>query len=210
VKEIASISGAFREHLVAWLGNAENGIQDLFAKVIHANEADVQKLCVGDSANDNAPVCVSKSQLASLLAMTNAGAPGAVSGAPASSAQGSTEDGNSTTLTANNSPTLVVNGNNPVTWQLNTPWQDNLGALFTHAGQSETIYSTSTVDTSATGTTTVDYWALIPSSGHYLHTTRHVVIEGAANDNAAVEAANDNTPLPIMLATGTEATSSAQ
>lgn len=31
--------------------------------------------------------------------------------------------------------------------------------LFTHAGASETIYSTSTVDVSTAGTTTLDYWA---------------------------------------------------
>jgi hypothetical protein len=36
--------------------------------------------------------------------------------------------------------TLKVNGNNPAGWQQGTPWQDNLGALFTHNGQSETIY----------------------------------------------------------------------
>ena len=28
--------------------------------------------------------------------------------------------------------TLTLNGNNPAEWQLNTPWYDNLGALFSH------------------------------------------------------------------------------
>jgi hypothetical protein len=40
--------------------------------------------------------------------------------------------------------TLTLNGNNPAEWQLNTPWNDNLGALFSHDGQSERIYSTTT------------------------------------------------------------------
>ena len=39
-----------------------------FAQKITSQEADVQKLCVTDSANDPSPVCVTKSQLASLLA----------------------------------------------------------------------------------------------------------------------------------------------
>jgi hypothetical protein len=30
--------------------------------------------------------------------------------------------------------TLTLNGNNPAEWQLNTPWNDNLGALFSHDG----------------------------------------------------------------------------
>jgi hypothetical protein len=57
----------------------------------------------------------------------------------------------------------MVNGNNPAQWQLNQPWQDNLGALFTSGGQNETIYSTSTIDVSQSGTTTISYRALASS-----------------------------------------------
>jgi hypothetical protein len=52
----------------------------------------------------------------------------------------------------------------------------------THAGQSETIYSTTTVNTTISGTTTIDYWAQVPGAS-VLHATRDVVIKGAANDN---------------------------
>jgi hypothetical protein len=96
----------------------------------------------------------------------------------------------------------VVIRNNPATWPLNQVWNDNLGALFTHDGQSETIYSTTTDDTTISGTTTLDYWAVIPSSQQILHATRDVFIEGAANDNLS-PAANDNQP------TSTAATSTA-
>jgi hypothetical protein len=41
---------------------------------------------------------------------------------------------------------IAQGGNNPVDWKERTPWQDNLGALFTNAGQSTTSYSASTVD----------------------------------------------------------------
>ena len=108
-----------------------------------------------------------------------------------------------------------MNGNNPVAWQLNTLWSDNLGALFTHNGQSETIYSTSTVDVSVAGTTTIDYWSVVPSTQQWLHAVRDVVIEGASNDNAPAAtstppAANDNPPPFAPTGTSTDATSTAQ
>jgi hypothetical protein len=61
----------------------------------------------------------------------------------------------------------------------------NLGALFTHDGNSETIYSTSTVDKTEPGTTTLDYWAVVPaqagvpSTQQWLHATRTVLVEAA-------------------------------
>jgi hypothetical protein len=122
--------------------------------------------------------------------------------------------------TPTTSPTLKVNGNNPVEWQPNTPWQDNLGALFSHDGISETVYSTSTVDTATLGTTTIDYWAEVPSTERWLHTNRSVVVQDAANDNQATStpvvatstppAANDNTQIAPMAATGTDASSTQQ
>jgi hypothetical protein len=65
---------------------------------------------------------------------------------------------------------------------------------------------------STAGTTTIDYWAVIPSTQQVLHATRDVVIQSAANDNttiaptdaATTPAANDNLTLPILMATGTE------
>jgi hypothetical protein len=116
---------------------------------------------------------------------------------------------------------LKINGNNPAQWPLKTPWSDNLGALFTHGGQSETIYSTSTVDVTQSGTTTLDYWAVVPSTQAWLHATRAVVVNAAANDShisspATTTAAsttppdaNDNTPITPRAATGTDATTSA-
>jgi hypothetical protein len=69
----------------------------------------------------------------------------------------------------------IVNGNNPIQWEANKLWQDNLGALFTHAGHSETIYSTTTVGVSTAGTTTIDYWAVI-----------HIFVDGIATDPVAI------------------------
>jgi hypothetical protein len=41
------------------------------------------------------------------------------------------------------------------------------------------------VDTTQAGTTTISYWALVPSSQQYLHTTRDVVIPAPDNNNTA-------------------------
>jgi hypothetical protein len=53
------------------------------------------------------------------------------------------ENMGSSTLTT--SARLVLNGNDPVHLPAGQPWQDNLGAVFTHEDQPERIYSTTTV-----------------------------------------------------------------
>ena len=112
-----------------------------------------QRLCAGS-------VCVNESQLAALLAGQSASGPSAPPPPPAPT---------STT-------TLILNGNNPTEWTLNTPWTDGIGALFAHGANIETIYSTTTVDTTVSGTSTIDYWAQVPGS-QWLHATRTVIIE---------------------------------
>jgi hypothetical protein len=51
---------------------------------------------------------------------------------------------------------------------------------------------------------TIDYWAQVPSTQQWLHTTRDVVVSAAANDNTPTEAANDNDPTTTTAATGAE------
>jgi hypothetical protein len=214
VKELLDLSDAFKSSLIAWLASASNGIGDFLAKRGHFDE-----LCTKKS--DGTEVCASGDQLAAILAGTAAGAPaiGETNGAPASQPASNENDARTTSSTTPAS--LKVNGNNPAQWPLNQIWNDNLGALFTNAGQSTTIYSTTTVDTTLSGTTTLDYWAEVPSTEHWLHTTRNVVVSAPtntapippANDNVASstpEAANYNTPLTPLSSTSTNATSSAQ
>ena len=171
-----------------------------------------QKICIGAT-------CVTEAQLKALIA-TAAGAssPG---GNEAPALAHPAVAGTQGTTTSSTSAILVVNGNNPAQWEVGQPWQDNLGALFTHDGQSETIYSTSTIDTTQTGTTTIDYWAavLATATTQWLHATRVVVVNAPANDNTptasstlafpsstvpVISVANDNTPLAPLSATGTD------
>ncbi len=60
VQEIASIAGQFRDNLIAWLGDAANGIESLFAKEVHT-----ESLCVKKS--DGSEICVTGDQLANLI-----------------------------------------------------------------------------------------------------------------------------------------------
>ena len=50
IQEIATITGAFKTNLIAFLGSASNGLTDLFAATFHGHlalfdETDTQKLC---------------------------------------------------------------------------------------------------------------------------------------------------------------------
>src|SRR5262245_33060125 len=64
--------------------------------------------------------------------VTGVGSTGAPAASPA--------PGDAGTTASSTTATLVVSGNDPAQWQQGQPWRDNLGALFTHDGQSETIY----------------------------------------------------------------------
>lgn len=217
IQELATVTGTFKTNLITWLGSAGNGIATIAAQAGHfTTEVTTPKLCMTTSAGTS--VCVTGDQMAALLSQAASSAPpGSVTSSAASSP--TTQGTNSASSTpANQTPaaiaTLTLNGNDPQTWTFNTPWQDNLGATFVHPsplGQmTETIYSTSTVDTTVAGTTTIDYWATwysdpsATTSAQTLHTRRSVIIP--ANDNtasSALLAANDNPP-----ATNTNTTAS--
>jgi len=64
VKEMASFGGEFRDKVVAWMGDAGNGIHDLYVGIFHANEINTDKLCVTDA---NGKTCITRSQLDAIL-----------------------------------------------------------------------------------------------------------------------------------------------
>ena len=49
VQDIVNISSTFQTNLIAWLGNASNGIGDLYAIVIHATTGNFQQVCLTDT-----------------------------------------------------------------------------------------------------------------------------------------------------------------
>jgi hypothetical protein len=103
IQGISVISGTFKDNLIAWLGDASNGINDFFAKNIYgtnvyASEIDSTKICATDSGGKT---CITRAQLDALLngqAATGQGS--GSSGAPAPSVStmpGSTSDTASST-----------------------------------------------------------------------------------------------------------------
>lgn len=178
---IATITGTFKANLTTflttWLASSTNGITDFFASIGHFHEVHAaDELCVGSGPTET---CVTQPQLAALLSQAGAAAT-PISVAPSGSPQ-LTNSGNPVTQIG--SATLTLNGTDPLQWPVNTAWHDNLGALFTHGGISETVYATSTIDTSVAGTTTIDYWVTwyrdpsATSSALTLHATRAVVVQ---------------------------------
>jgi hypothetical protein len=85
LQEVGRISGAFRDNLIAWLGDAANGIHDLYAAVFHAQEVRTDKLCVGD-------VCVTQSQFLAMVQAAGVASAGGETG-------GSGADGDTATST---------------------------------------------------------------------------------------------------------------
>jgi hypothetical protein len=231
VKEIATISGTLETSLVAWLGNASNGIDQFFANVGNFHTVNTNQLCVGST-------CVTPAQFQSMLAAANQSAS---SQTPPSS---SSSDGAAASSSADSSatpPVLQVNGDNPAVIQVGATYTD-LGATI-EGPQADlnlgiTTYVNGTevnpvqLDTSTATTDTIDYVAT-DQNGLTATTTRTVVVvapdsaddsvespQGSptgstsviiqpANDNQASSTpANDNAP--PLAATGTSATSTSQ
>jgi hypothetical protein len=158
VQEIASISSTFKTALIAWLADANNGIESFFAKDIYATNltADVgtfkQKVCIFKS--DGTQVCITGDQLANII--TGFGGSGGGSGSNSSSTP----------------PVLSVTGDNPANINVGDTYAD-LGAVITAPagdlnlevfasvdGASSTALSGIIIDTAATGTHTIIYSAI--------------------------------------------------
>jgi trimeric autotransporter adhesin len=183
-KEIASISGSFKNALVAWLGDAGNGIGDFFARVGHFNETDTQKLCVGST-------CLTEDQLKALLA-TAGQQPGALS----------TPLLTGTSTATSTPPVIKIDGDNPAYIHVNDTYVDlgatitgpqvdlNLGIQASVDGASSTPIADIRIDTSKPNTHTITYKATDQASltGSAV---RAVIIAALA---PATTAANDNSP----------------
>ena len=74
VQDIANISSTFEQNLIAWLGNAQNGIGEFFAQVGNSKPPTPKPLTSKQYRREYpkrlSPLCVTKSQLAALLSQT--------------------------------------------------------------------------------------------------------------------------------------------
>ena len=166
IQQIASVSGAFEANLVAWLGNASNGIGDLFAKNLYAQN----QLCIDKS--DGTPVCITGDQLAAVLASANQSTG---SGSPAFS----------NANTASTPPVITINGDNPAIVHVGDSYSD-LGAAITGPQADLNLGITTflnglltsniVIDTSAVATDTIDYVAT-DQTGLTATSTRTIIVE---------------------------------
>jgi hypothetical protein len=150
VQDIASVSGVFKDNLVAWLGNSGNGIANLFAQTIiatnvKADTVTTKTLCLDD-------LCITKTQLQNLLNGSGAQPASATAAASSTSVQ---------------APVISVIGNNPAQVnvgdsyidlgaQVTGPQEDlNLGIKASVDGGPE--LTTATIDTAVAGIHTITY-----------------------------------------------------
>jgi LysM repeat protein len=185
IQEIANISGDFEQNLIAWLGSASNGIQDLVANnvyaqnitanVVNSRQDNTQKLCIGTT-------CINQAQLAAFVA--------AEGGSPST---GVGESGASTaavTSAPDTSPILQINGDNPAIVTIGATYND-LGATIT-GPQADlnlelvtylngVLENPIVVDTSEPATDTISYVAT-DSQGLSASSTRTVIIQAPAAD----------------------------
>jgi hypothetical protein len=198
VQEIASISGMFEQNLIAWLGNASNGIGDLFAKNLYAtnvtadtgnfHHVTADELCAGT-------VCVNQQQLAAILAAAGQ------SNSAASGGSSSSSQSNDPSTTRNTPPVIQINGANPATIHVGDSYADlgatitgpqadlNLGLKYLLNGA---LVSNIVIDTSAATTDTIDYVAT-DQAGNTATSTRAVIIEGQASSLPAASNASTST-----------------
>jgi len=174
VQEIANLADTFKNTLIAWLADANNGIGDLFATTIHADNGDfrqvnTQTLCVKNS--DGTPVCINGDQLAAVLGNANQTANG-------SSVPSSTSTPDTTP------PTIIIDGDNPASIHVGDSYAD-LGAtakdtqghdLDVRYFLNGALVSNIVIDTSAAATDTIDYVAT-DQAGNTATSTRSVIVE---------------------------------
>ena len=231
VQDIANITSTFQQNLIAWLGNAQNGIASLYAGIVHATqvistEDDTQTLCITNGPNDPTPLCVTKAQLAALLSQTaSAATPESVTSStsnirdlsvqnPTPTSPESVTSTTSAEAATDTPPIIQVNGSNPAIIQVGNTYND-LGATITGPQQDLNLgiqtyvngvaMSPIQIDTTEAATDTIDYVAT-DQSGLTSTSTRTVLIEPSASPAAGVFVATTTD----ATATTTNATSTSQ
>ncbi len=68
IKEIATISGSFKQNLIAWLGSTANGIERIVGRVLKGDRVETNELCVGQT-------CVTEDQFRAAFSPTTPAPP---------------------------------------------------------------------------------------------------------------------------------------
>jgi len=223
IKETASISGTFRDHnLVAWLADASNGIDKIFAHEIITTNGSFTSIAtvsltasssVADTLTANQKFCLgarcmTAEQFNHILDMEAAAGAATVVGGTAGAqaalptwgdAGGATS---STPANDNQAPVIDINGNNPATVSVGETYAD-LGAVITspqvdqnlgiHTFVDGIATDPVVIDTSVPGTHSIGY-VVAGAAGLTSTSTRTVIVSAPANDNAPPEQASSSPP----------------
>jgi hypothetical protein len=190
IQEIAQITGSFKTNLIAWLGDAGNGIGDFFANRVRTKE-----ICLSDAGGET---CVTRGQLDAMLAGAAASLP-AQAGGGGNPPPGHLPQGDGTTSTP---PVIQINGNNPATMNVGDVYSD-LGAIITgptaedmnlgiHTFVNGVAMDVPLIDTSAAGTHTIEYVAT--NAAGTATSTRMVIVEAPAPAPAVATSATPTEP----------------
>ena len=169
IQQIATITGAFKDALVAWLGSATNGLTDLFAKRGHFDE-----LCMKDA---NGETCLTRSQVDAVFSASAVAGTEAPSGSP---------------IAVDGPPIIAINGNATSTISVGDQYADlgatitgpkadlNLGVVTLLDGATTTSIQ---LDTSVPGTHKIEY-TVTDAVGLAATATRIVVVSAPASSGA--------------------------
>ena len=187
IKGIAGITGAFKANLIAWLADAQNGVVDLFAKNLHAENGTfdtlkTRQLCVDD-------ICITRDQFMSVFGASAhsqsaaAGASGLVSGVEA-------PDGSSTPVGADADTATTT-----------TPAAIDPDASNAPAANNPEVHQ---ADNGAGNPPTAETPAAEPLTTQLVEAPPEPAPEATSDPTAVPGPANDNTPPEALPATGTE------
>jgi trimeric autotransporter adhesin len=165
IQEIGNIGGTFEQSLIAWLGNAQNGIGALFAQVGNFGQVNANELCVGST-------CVTPAQFQAMVAAVGQSGVGTIESATTSDA-------------TNTPPQIQITGDNPALIQVGATYND-LGATITGPQEDLNLgiqtfvngaaMSPVEIDTSQAATDTIDY-VVADQKGLTSTSTRTIIIE---------------------------------
>jgi hypothetical protein len=163
VQDIANISSTFETNLVAWLGNAQNGIHDFYTNTSHQ-----QTLCVG-SAADGGETCITKAQLDQLLQRTDmapasSGSTASTAASSATAPSNSTGSSSSTSSSSTSTPDTSTQSSDSSVDTSSSTTPSSPSASDDSSTSSDSSNTTSTTDSSGSTDSSTSATPSVPST----------------------------------------------
>ena len=171
--------GRFFDRMAVWAGDIGNGIENLYAKIVHT-----KKLCVADDSG--AETCITKAELDALLvgagssgSNSGTGDSGSGGGSTPPSEDGGTGSGDSGTMPVVNDivpPVITLNGDAIMNLNVGDSYSEMGATVIDNVDTEVAIIIIGSVDTSVAGTYTVTYTATDTAGNNTVPVVRTVVV----------------------------------